>query len=60
VRTRRTSDDLPVHSFQTLLKDLSTLTKNRVRVGGGVAFDQLACPTPIQQRALDLLEVPLR
>jgi len=28
---RRTADDFPVHSFQTLLKDLATLTKNRVR-----------------------------
>lgn len=28
---RRTADDLPVHSFQTLLADLATLTKNRVR-----------------------------
>jgi len=60
VRTRRTADGLPVHSFQTLLKDLSTLTKNRVRVGGGVAFDQLTSPTPIQQRAFDLLGVPVR
>jgi hypothetical protein len=60
VRTRRTSDGLPVHSFQTLLKDPSTLTKNRVRIGGGVAFDQLAGPPPIQRRAFELLEVPLR
>jgi hypothetical protein len=44
----------------TLLKDLSTPTKNRVRVGGGAACDQLASPTPIQQRAFELLEVPLR
>ena len=28
---RRTKDNFPVHSFQTLLKDLATLVKNRVR-----------------------------
>jgi len=44
--TRRTADGLPVHSFQTLLKDLPTLTKNRLRAGGKVAFDQLASPRP--------------
>jgi hypothetical protein len=58
--TRRTEDGFPVHSFQTLLKDLSTLTKNRVRVAGGAAYEQLTRPTPIQDRALELLEVPLR
>jgi hypothetical protein len=59
-RIRRTEDGFPVHSFQTLLKDLSTLTKNRVRIAGGASFDQFARPTDLQQRALDLLEVPLR
>jgi hypothetical protein len=59
-KTRRTEEGLPVHSFQTLLKDLATLTKNRVRVGGSATFEQLARPTPLQQRALDLLGVPLR
>jgi hypothetical protein len=58
--TRRTDEGLPVHSFQTLLKDLATLTKNRVRVGGGAAYEQLTRPTPVQDRALELLEVPLR
>jgi hypothetical protein len=36
--TRRTDVGLPVHSFQTLLKHLATLTKNRVRVAGGAAL----------------------
>jgi len=31
--SKRTADGLPVHSFQTLLKDLATLTRNEVRVG---------------------------
>ncbi len=40
--TGRTEDGLPVHSFHTLLADLATLTRT-------------ARPTPLQQKALDLL-----
>jgi hypothetical protein len=58
-RTGRTEDGLPVHSFQTLLRDLATLTKNRVRVAEST-FEQLARPTPVQERALELLEVVAR
>jgi len=54
--TRRTADGLPVHSFQTLVGDLATLTKNQVRLGDH-SFAMLASPTPVQQRALDLLQV---
>jgi transposase len=53
---KRTEDGLPVHSFQSLLKDLATLTRNQVRVGEQT-FQMLATPTPVQQRALDLLRV---
>jgi transposase len=53
---KRTSDGLPVHSFQTLLKDLATLTLNQVRVGDQT-LQMAATPTPVQQRALDLLQV---
>jgi len=53
---KRTEDGMPVHSFQTLLKDLSTLTSNEVRVGEQT-FQMLATPTPVQQRALQLLQV---
>jgi hypothetical protein len=58
-RTRRTEDNLPVHSFATLLKDLSTLTKNRVqpKIAISDAFDSLTRPTPLQQKALSLLGV---
>jgi hypothetical protein len=45
-----------VHSLETLLKDLATLTKNRMRFGDST-FDQLASPTPLQTRALELLGV---
>jgi transposase len=53
---KRTDAGLPVHSLRTLLADLATLTRNRVRMGGQ-AFDMLATPTPVQQRALELLQV---
>ncbi len=52
---KRTEDGLPDHSFQTLLADLATLTSNRMRIASA-AFWQTARPTPLQQRALDLLE----
>ena len=58
-RTKHTLDDLPVHSFQTLLCDLATVAKNRIhpRVPGAPAFDRVTTPNPLQQRAFDLLEV---
>jgi len=54
--TKRTDDDYPVHSFRTLLDDLATLAKNRVRLDGSqTEFYQLTEATPTQQRAFDLL-----
>ena len=47
---------MPVHSFQTLLQDLATLTRNEVRVGDQI-LHMLDTPTPVQQRALQLLQV---
>lgn len=58
-RTKRTADDLPVHSFQTLLDDLATLTKNLVEVSSA-QFYVIATPTDSQRRALDLLGVSLQ
>ena len=66
--TKRTAEGYPVHSFQTLLKDLATIVKNRVRPRmatwgiseDGACFDILTTPTPLQHRALDLLGVPLK
>ena len=56
--SRRTPDGLPVHSFQTLLADLATLTRNRVRVHDtdAPATDLLARPTPLQDEAFSLLK----
>jgi len=56
---RRTDDGLPVHSFQTLLKDLATITKNQMRMGDQ-NFQMTTTPTKLQQRAFDLLQVPCR
>ena len=56
--SKRTEDDLPVHSFRDLLDALATLTRNRIRVAGhDLGFDQLAEQTPLQQRAFQLLDV---
>ena len=54
---KRTPDGLPVHSFQTLLADLATLTRNRVQpaAAGTVAADVLTSPTPVQAETFRLL-----
>jgi transposase len=59
---KRTEDGAPVHSFQTLLKDLATIAKNRVqpKMPGAAAFDVITTPTSHQQRVLDMLRVQLR
>jgi hypothetical protein len=58
---QRTDEGEPVHSFQTVLTDLATIVKNRIepRIAGAASFDQTTRPTPLQQRALDLLQVRL-
>ncbi|MGB7758379.1 MAG: IS1634 family transposase [Bryobacteraceae bacterium] len=60
--SKRTQDDLPVHSFQTLLSDLATIVANRVQPKDDTIppFDMITTPTALQQRALELLQVPLR
>jgi hypothetical protein len=50
---------LPVHSLQTLLADLATLTRNNVRIGANKLTILLATPTQVQRRAFDLLGVTL-
>ncbi|MFU8856075.1 MAG: IS1634 family transposase [Deferrisomatales bacterium] len=59
--SKKTEDGLPVHSFQTLLADLATISKDRIqpRLAGAAMFDKVTRPTPVQQRALDLLGVHL-
>ena len=60
-RRKRTDDDLPVHSFRTLLADLGTLTANTMQVAGAeTTFTLQTQPTPLQQRCFDLLGVTPR
>ena len=54
--SKQTDDGFPVHSFRSLLADLATLTRNRVRMGEQL-FDMLATPTALQDRAFELLQV---
>lgn len=59
-RTQQTDEGRPVHSFQTLLQDLATVAKNRIRFGASaLETTMFTTPTPLQQRALDLLQVSL-
>jgi transposase/predicted transcriptional regulator len=56
--TRVTPDDLPIHSFETLLAELATRTRNRCRVHSDPSspvFYQLTEPNPVHKRALQLL-----
>ena len=57
--TRRTPDGFPVHSFRTLLDHLATLTLNEVTLPASpdAAFPMLARPTPLQQKAFNLLDI---
>jgi transposase len=58
-QTKRTQEDLPVHSFATLLKDLATLVRNWIRpkqaLSGSAEFTMESQPTPLQRRAFQLL-----
>jgi transposase len=58
-RRKRTEEGLAVHSFQTLLRDLATITKNQMQMGGQ-SFEMITAPTEQQQRAFELLELPCR
>ncbi len=54
--SQRLADGNQVHSFRSLLTELATLTKNTVRMPNSSAtFEKLADPTPLQNRALQLL-----
>ena len=55
---RITEDGFPVHSFDTLLRDLSTRCRNTCRVAGDIStpsFQQLTQATALQSRAFQLL-----
>jgi hypothetical protein len=53
---KRTDDAYPVHSFTSLLADLRTVCANRIQpTAEAPAFTMITTPTPLQQRAFDLL-----
>ncbi len=56
-RTKLTADRHPVHSFHTLLDDLATVVKSRMQPKDAAmaSFEKITTPTPLQQRAFDLL-----
>jgi transposase len=60
VATRTLEDGSPVHSFRTLLADLSTIVRNtceaRVGQNRGSTFMMTTTPTPAQHRAFQLLQ----
>ena len=60
-RTKRTPDNLPVQSFRDLLSDLGTIVRNRIQptLKSIPFFDVVTRPTPLQQRALELIGVRL-
>jgi len=59
--TKTTHDQLPAHSFTSLLDHLATLTRNHLRIAGrdDTGFHLLANPTPTQRRAFQLLNAPI-
>jgi hypothetical protein len=59
-RRKRTPEGHPVHSFHTLLEDLRTIASNQIRMTGTTTIQMITAPTPLQQRAFHLLQVPCR
>jgi hypothetical protein len=59
---KRTDDDLPVHSFGSLLADLATICLNTIQPADPAlpGFQLVTTPTPVQRRALELLGVSHR
>jgi len=56
-QSKRTAAGELCHSYKSLLAELSTLTRNTIRLAGTPAtFDRLTEPNPIQAQALELAE----
>jgi hypothetical protein len=60
--TKHTDDDLPAHSFASLLADLATICLNTIAPADPAVpgFRLVTTPTPLQRQALDLLGVSHR
>jgi hypothetical protein len=59
---QRTDDGLPVHSFQSLLADLATITHNTMAFKASPDLTYVLYPklTPLQSRAFELLDVRIK
>jgi Transposase DDE domain len=59
---KRTGDELPVHSFTSLLTDLATICLNTITPADPAlpGFRLVTTPTPLQRQALDLLGISHR
>ena len=56
----RTPESFPAHTLPDLLADLGTLTRNQISTSASDhTFTRLTTPTPLQHRALELLDVKL-
>jgi len=58
--SKKSSDDnLPIHSFASLLRDLATLSLNKIQIKlpGALPFMKATSPTAVQQKAFSLLDV---
>ncbi len=61
-RKKRNENNLPLHSFRTLLDDLGTICLNKIECNfksGKYSFEKITQPTTLQQKALDLLKISL-
>jgi transposase len=60
-QTKRTSTGQTAHSYQSLLAELATQTRNTTRLAGQTAtFNKLTVPTPLQAHAHQLIaELPI-
>jgi transposase len=58
IADRILEDGTPVHSFQTLLQELSTIVRNtcKTRNAGAGTFQMVTVPNTTQRRALELVE----
>jgi transposase len=55
---KRTTDGTPVHSFTTLLADLTTICANTIQPTQDMpAFTKVTNPTPLQRQAFELLDI---
>ncbi|TRU59507.1 MAG: hypothetical protein EWV48_14640 [Microcystis aeruginosa Ma_QC_C_20070823_S13] len=62
-RKKRNQENIPVHSFRTLLEDVGTICLHTVECTireGSYRFSKITRPTSRQQKALDLLGVYLK